>query len=456
MIQFLKSTVLAAPAVAMLLVASTALAQDGTKQFEYAGYFRSGTGLNTKGGRQLCFNNPGSVANEFRLGNECGVYGEASLRMHLLKGASANDPFFRAQTTFAYMPPADSQYEDSDYDYAGQDIQVVEAFVEGGNFEGVHLSYWAGKRFYRSVDAHMNDFYYWGNMSGTGAGFGNILTGFGNLKVAFLHETAVSNQNQSGEARISTQSGPIGKTALDVRLEEIALTDADQLNFWAVAAMTPPGYAPSTDIHYQQGKGYVGGVRYRRNMADGAFNDLAVMYGTGVMQSLEMGGNTAVTAAGTDNDASRLRIVDHLTVGLTDRLATHFAATYEQRDSGASNDNKSTWWNVGVRPVYFVTNNYRVSFEAGHSQVKDDTDRNATGGRIGTRQMTRLTLAPEVAFESKIFSRPVIRFFVTHTMWNDDNKALALPSGAKTSFNNIAYANENSGTSLGFQTEVWF
>jgi maltoporin len=106
--------------------ADTALPVDLT----FAGYMRSGTGDNDKGGKQVCFNNPGSVANEFRLGNECGTYGEASFRVEMLKPKTEADPFFRSQLTFAYFPPNDSQYEDTAV-AGNHDINVVEAYVEG-------------------------------------------------------------------------------------------------------------------------------------------------------------------------------------------------------------------------------------------------------------------------------------------------------------------------------------
>lgn len=424
------------------------------KQFEYVGYFRAGTGWNTQGGRQECFTNPGTVGNEFRLGNECGIYGEASLRMHLIKSDSLKEPFFRAQTTLAYFPPANSQYEDNDAD--GRDINVVEAFVEGGNFDGVPLYYWAGKRFYRSVDVHMNDFYYFGNMSGTGAGVGSEDIGLGKLKFAILQETATSvsatsiKRNESNVDRVQTQVGPLGKTAFDLRWEDVALTADDSLNFWAVFATTPPGYEPSTNKNYNQGQGYVGGVRYHRTVGTG-FNDLAVVYGTGVMQSLDMGSGTSIeNNSGVDFDrAHRLRVVEHLLWNMADQLSTEFAATYEDRDSGAATDAHSTWWNVGVRPVYYISDHYRVALEVGHSVVRDDADRDAGGNRVGDRHFTRVTLAPELAISRSFFGRPVIRAFVTHTTWNDDNKDFIVK-------NMPAFTDKTSGTAVGFQTEVWF
>src|SRR5882672_9559710 len=45
------------------------------QSFEFHGYFRSGYGLNSKGGQQVAFQAPGAGA-KFRLGNEAETYGE--------------------------------------------------------------------------------------------------------------------------------------------------------------------------------------------------------------------------------------------------------------------------------------------------------------------------------------------------------------------------------------------
>ena len=54
---------------------------------ELHGYLRAGTGTNGKGAKEECIYNRGSPANEFRLGNECAIYGETALLAHILKRA---------------------------------------------------------------------------------------------------------------------------------------------------------------------------------------------------------------------------------------------------------------------------------------------------------------------------------------------------------------------------------
>ena len=45
------------------------------KSFEFHGYFRSGYGLNSRGGKQVAFQAPGADA-KYRLGNEAETYAE--------------------------------------------------------------------------------------------------------------------------------------------------------------------------------------------------------------------------------------------------------------------------------------------------------------------------------------------------------------------------------------------
>src|SRR5947209_5143798 len=119
-------------------------------------YMRTPVGTNGQGGKQYNLSNPGSHGNEFRLGDETS-YAEAYFTAHILPGTGEQE-FFDANLTFAYNPQMNSQYGDTtaNTDYT----QVIQAFVKGGNFDGVKAAFWAGKRFYRDADLHMDDFFY--------------------------------------------------------------------------------------------------------------------------------------------------------------------------------------------------------------------------------------------------------------------------------------------------------
>lgn len=70
-----------------------------------------------------------------------------------------------------------------------------------------------------------------------------------------------------------------------------------------------------------------------------------------------------------------------------------------------------------------------------------------------------MTLSPEVSFGKSNFSRPVIRFYVTHSFWNDANKDTTNTGSllAKLGSNDgTALRDKNSETQTGFQAEAWF
>ena len=47
---------------------------------------------------------------------------------------------------------------------------------------------WAGKRYYKRHDVHINDYYYW-DVSGPGAGIEDIDLGFGKASIAWMRNT---------------------------------------------------------------------------------------------------------------------------------------------------------------------------------------------------------------------------------------------------------------------------
>lgn len=421
-------------------------------------YLRTPVGTNSEGGKQIFLKNPKSQGNEFRLGNET-AYGEAYFTGHLLKGGD-KDPFFDANLTFAYNPAMNSQYGDTtpETDYT----QVIQAFVKGGRFDDMPFSAWAGKRFYRDADLHMNDFYYFADMSGVGGGVEDISVGNGTLAVALLQQSDASVRNAT--------NGVPAKQAIDWRWRDLKLSEADSLTLWFAAAYSAPGtglslntttntYTVVTD--YEAGHGFAQGVRWRRSLGEKSSNNFAVMYGTGVMENLTMGNSMVYARTGTNvNDRKRWRIVDNPVFEIGERWSLSLGFVFEDVDNGMGGaNNHSRYYSVGVRPVYYFSDHYHLVFEAGHSLVKDDSETDAGGREAGERTLTRLTLAPELALARGYLSRPVIRAYVSHTFWNGANADAANTSSLISKLNqqNIsALDDRREETQFGVQAEVWF
>lgn len=458
-----------------LLGASSAYALD----IDWKTYFRGPVGTNAQGGKQIQLVNPGSRGNEFRLGNEV-AYGESYFWGHVLKPTSADDAYFDFNLTLGYSPAMNAQYGDTGN---ADGLSVIQAFAEGGNVDGIKASYWAGKRFYRDVDVHENDFFYFADMSGVGAGVEKIPLAGGTLAVAYLQHSDISSYqntvNGTPPGLEKTTNGIPSKQALDVRLFGIPVSSTDKLNFWGAYGYSAPGTGVSDGtgnpvVDYQAGQGGILGVRWERSFGEKQFNNLAAMYGTGVLDSFNMEnsymtpGTFGTSATYVPNNCTfgpfpgsscdinkrkRWRVVDNPVIELGEKWALSAVFVYESANSGAPTDPGSKWMSVGVRPVYYFTDHIHLSGEVGYSDVKVDSE------HAGDRTMGRVTIAPEVAMGKGFFNRPTIRAYVTHTWWNAANSDITNQDSLVGFLNaqNITALNGQSGeTQIGFEAEVWF
>lgn len=421
--------------LALLFLSTSAFAAD----HELHGYIRAGAANNGKGGKQECFTNQGTPGNFLRLGNECSIYGETTFLARVLK-QEGDKPWFNTQLRLAYFPPGNSAYEDTDADSDRRDINVVEAFVEAGNVEGSPLTYWIGKRFYRDVDLHIFDWYYYAQMIGNGGGIDNIPLGQGKLAVAYLMET--------GSTR--TTRGLNGIQVADLRWHDVKIGEKDFLNFWAAYGSAPGGHNTTTNVEYIPQTGWIFGSRWRHSLADG-FNDLTAVYGTRLLESLTLSDSPTLQKSTTaPASAYRARLVEDLALQISSRWGLHFGAAAEYFEPRKSNtDSRGFWWMVGTRPVYFFTEHWQLAFEAGRSEIRVRDERNADGSHVGPRTLTRLTIAPQLSLGPTLWSRPVLRVFYTRSFWNNANRDYI-------AVNAPTFARATAGSAVGVHTEVWF
>jgi maltoporin len=237
---------------------------------------------------------------------------------------------------------------------------------------------------------------------------------------------------------------------LDLRWLDVPLGRRDFLNFWAAYGQAPAGTAAGLD--YKARNGALGSVRWRRTINEG-FNDLTIGYGENVLEGINLYGNSAFTnaaAASREGRPQRWRAVNAFTKQLGSRWAIQAggaAQFWDERLRGQ--DSRGQWWSVGARPIYFWTKYYQLAFEAGHSRVKIATEKNPDGSPLGTRQLTRLTIAPQIAPAPNFWARPVLRLFYTRSFWNGANRA-------NMALNAPSFAGSLSGHSIGVQAEAWF
>ncbi len=407
----------------LLALSSSAFALTG-ENLDFHSYMRTGFGSNLEGGDLARIDNPGTPAsglagNEFRLGNEDGTFVDMKFVGHNKKSQNANEPYWNTHFLMTYESGANNNSEDSTF-------RLRETFVEAGNLAGTHLNFWIGNRFYRSTDLHMMDWYYFGNVDGVGAGVENIPLANGKLSLALFNQV---NDATDKSSDIGTHKMQL----IDIRFFDFKLSEKHSLNFWGQVAQAPKG---DNSVSHM---GELIGVKFHSNLAQG-FNDFSVTYGSRLLSSLGVWGDETLTAAEKDiEDESRtVRVVEHITTKLAPNFELHGAAYFQNAKNPWLQTKDVSTMGAGIRPVYFLNDNMSFATEIGHSIVDDNKK----------YHMTRITVAPQLHPNLSIWSRPVLRFFVTHTMWNEDNKG-RIASGTM-------FEDKTSATQYGFQAEAWF
>lgn len=401
---------------------------------DFLGYLRGGTGLNLLGGKQECFNNQGIPGNFLRLGNECSFYSEIVMVFNHKKPSETDPAFFRTQVRLEANANGARQWETA----SNRDINQIEAFVSAGGLAEIPGELWVGKRFYRDVDLHIFDWYYYGDMSGVGAGIENIRTNSGIFSFAHLI--------QANET-VTTDKGQPVLQALDFRWAKLPVVEDVYLNFWGVYAWAPSGTDGTNE--YVKTNGYSVATRLESLVGSG-YNNLALMYGKGAMQSFNIYGDSALLVADEyKNNGWAVRLVENWNKEVTDRWAFMFGLAGEYGDSGADVDSRRFFYEIGLRPIYYMRDRVQWMLEFGYSRIENQTEKTTGGDKVGERDLSRITLAPQISLSKSIWGRPVLRAYITHSMWNKNNMD-------KIAVNASSFKDKQEGTSFGYQFEAWF
>jgi maltoporin len=399
-------------ALALALTASAA--QAGVSAIEFGGYFRSGIGTSSKGGKEACFGLAGA-GSKFRLGNECETYGELALGGEAFKGTGGFS--MRVNTRFAYVVNQNQDWEQ--FSPSFREANVVAENIGSGAFSKARA--WVGKRFYERNDVHMTDYYYLNN-SGPGAGLENIDAGFGKFAYAIIRNADTDKREVLGhDFRLSDiKTNPDGNLLLGLIINQ------RRVNSDAGAAPVAQG-TMFTAQHFQGN--FFGG-----------FNKVAFQYATGS----QAGGGAGGVDFGQHKDSTMARIVEQF-VFQSKEWSGMGTFVYQNKKDGASGS-RSKWTSLGIRPVYHFADNMSLAMEFGHDRVKDD--------RLATRTLTKFTIAPQISAGNGFWSRPVLRAYYTYAKWND---AAQRAAGAGDALSRTgAFGSSTNGSTIGAQAEIWW
>jgi len=428
----------------------TRLEQVMTDFVDFGGYFRAGYGRDDRGGVQPAFQAPGAPA-KYRLGNESEDYGEIIMghnwyepgTFSLKPGADGDPnklpsgPVARAQLRLAMQHP---------YSASETDFSLAEAWAMLGHvLPGAEdAKFWAGQRFYRRHDIHINDFYFL-DMSGSGGGVEDVVTPVGKLALAWLGDS-------SGTATYGDiiQPAPVNKSGFsksnwDLRLYDVGLP-LGQGEFVFVVSRGEGGKDINGNI--VGGASGVAGtfIHTAEKWADAnSVNKFSIGYGSGAAKTFTsrfetFTGQDGKTYISPDVSGSwRVRVTDYFIVQPSEYFSIGPAFVYQYTDYGPLQGQRQ-WISAGLRPVYHVTRSVSVALEPGVDYVSDTVQR--TGDYL-----MKITLAPQISLDRYFMSRPVLRFFVTYAQWGNDFRGQV---------GGPDYADATHGLSGGVQMELWW
>jgi maltoporin len=396
---------------AFALAVSASAAHAGLP-IDFGGYFRSGFGTSSSGGKEACFGLAGA-GSKFRLGNECETYGELAFGGEAYKGQNGMN--VRINTRLAFVVNQDQDWEQ--FSPSWREMNVVAENIGTGAFSKAKA--WVGKRFYDRQDVHISDYYFWNN-SGPGAGLENIDLGAAKLAYAIVRNSDPADSKRNALTH-------------DFRFSDIKVNPDGALTLGA--QITQKRLATgAADI----ANGYLLNVMHTQGNLMGGFNKLDLQYGKG------SGVGTGGVNFGAASDDSVVRLVEQIMV---QPAGTHWSGmgTFVYEDTKRATGH-TKWTSFGVRPIYHFSDTFNLAAELGYDQVKPDG--------AASRNLTKFTIAPELSAGGSFWSRPVLRAFYTYAKWNGAAQAAATAGTALS--NTGVFGSSTNGSTIGFQVETWW
>lgn len=457
------------------LMLATALAFGGSASaatVDFTGYFRSGAGSGSEGGKEVCFRLPGSIV-WFRLGNECDTYAALSLGTTL---GQVDGTTFKAKFTTAYGTQQLANWEQTTPAFREAYVQAdnIGASMNMPALNGATL--WAGKRFYKNPDIHMLDYTYWEVGMGPGFGIDSVDAGrAGKFSYAlfrigdFTGYGANNSLSVGGYNPEIIDGGSRTATVHDFRFQEIAVNPGGKLtvgadivlknNHSGTSTYTQDTVEPVTingtvynvvvrntkTIDNDKAKNGFGLTLNHRqaNLAGlGGFNDV----------TLQLAHNAAALKgfgfAGSAEKRREWLVFDHWVIEPKGMPVTA-TATVGLRNSTIDDKNVKDFW-IGARPQYHINHVWSLMSEVGYQQLKPEG--------APTRKLAKVTLGTQFSMGDSIWSRPSIRFYATHAKWNSAAAQAGSVACTGRDCNTAVdiYKDKRSGTGYGVQVEAWF
>jgi len=383
---------------------------------DFHGYMRIGAGQTTESDTQQCFKLPGAET-KYRLGNECENLAEFDFQKNIAEFADGSVLSAETMAILANDYGHKQTFRISDGNgYA----RLAQAYVKWGNIPWLNEgNLWAGRRYYKRHDVHINDFFYW-NPQGTGVGIEDVGVGDGPLKLSYFF----SRQDNVDQSLFISKH--------DLRMEGIPTNEGGSVsvgvNYYQTTGAVPNGDAGmALTVEHQQDNGL------------GGRNVVAVQYGKASGIGLGGTADPALT-----KDDTRYRVVESFD-WQGDRLGGQATAVFQRTSLAGGGD--IDWISIGARPVFALSDQVKVAFEVGRDQVDP--------GSSDKRELTKATLALSWSPRGTQWNqRPEFRVYYTQANWNRAAQ-LAADAGDPLSTTG-SFGHTRHGGNFGVQIEHWW
>ena len=412
-------------AMALAGAAGSALA---APPIEFSGYMRAGVGINAAGGNQVCFGLAGADT-KYRLGNECDYVIEPTFDAKLAEYEGSDWHVRVMPSVYKAWDSGQGAYVDSSGAArnlgTGPDTLTTrfgQIYAYGSNISQLaNGRVWAGRRFYNRLQTGIND-QFLENNDGNGAGIEDMDLGVGKLSIAFMMDPNYGVRDPlDPEGRAVTNN----RFALPIRMTGIKDFPNGELAIY----VTPSKQLKSDD---QSTGTAIEPASTPSGLAVGVYQ---------TMNGLILGGNTLIGVKhDKEGESKNTRVVFQQSANFG-ATAVDFITEYRVAKRAAEAGNK--WFTIGARADTWLGGPFRFLAEAGHDQVKPENG----GDKLN---MTKLTAALAASAGKDAGSRPTIRLFVTHAVWNE---AARLNLGGNTK---AVFGDKKAGTSVGVQAEAWW
>lgn len=311
-------------------------------------------------------------------------------------------------------------------------IALPEAFVEARHIAGSQWSVWAGSRYMRYDDIHINDYFYFDDHSSTGFGIQYKNTAFTMLFPAAID---TSSMNITPYSFVNIVSGSsMAYRQREVLIAEHTLTSGYRHKIKLLAEYHHLATVNDGKPSYPSDNGWLAGIKWNAALdtkIPGSFNQLAVRYGSGIANGGENGNTQSWNTYGAPNQethqyngAYSIAVVEHFLLNLSHLFSLNGYALYTHSRGGATDENKAkdfyhrniynskTDFAIGCRGITYLKNWLHLITELHYTQRKDGDQPNA--------YMVKFSVAPTLVptAERSPWARPHIRLICSVARYN--------------------------------------